>query len=479
MNKSELIKALKEIRSNPRKMQQSYLEKIGVYSIISDLVPNDFKIKEKIDIIILDEYTKCKTCQKEFAKIPSVWCSHSCKNKDIDFRAYIGKTNRENKISRSKALKETLQKKYGVSAVQNIPSVKAEARNKKLNYYLKLEQETFAKYGLDIEKFKDEDFLKQICINSSYKELSKNHFGKMPVMTIFRFFNRIGFDPGFELSQSKGEREISMFIKSLNVEYKTNDRTIISPLELDIVMEDYKLAIEFNGLYYHSGLHKDYHINKTQLCKEKDYKLIHIFEDEWEFKSDLVKSIIKSKLNIYDKKYFARKLIFCEIDKLEAKEFLENNHIQGSINGTHYGLKSKSNELISMITVGKSRFSKNELELYRYCSLMNVQVIGGFSKLISNYKKISNQKSILTFADLRYSTGDVYIKNNGILLRQTEPNYWWVKNNLNRISRHQTQKHKLIKLLGEKFDVSLSESENMKKSGYEKIYDCGNLLFRI
>ena len=42
-------------------------------------------------------------------------------------------------------------------------------------------------------------------------------------------------------------------------------------LEKDVYIPDY-LALEFNGLYWHSefGKDKNYHLNKTLLCKEQD-----------------------------------------------------------------------------------------------------------------------------------------------------------------------------------------------------------------
>ena len=64
---------------------------------------------------------------------------------------------------------------------------------------------------------------------------------------------------------------------------KHNDRSIIRPKELDIYLPDLKLAIEYNGLYWHSierGTDKYAHRNKSIACREKDIRLIHLFEFE-------------------------------------------------------------------------------------------------------------------------------------------------------------------------------------------------------
>ena len=135
-------------------------------------------------------------------------------------------------------------------------------------------------------------------------------------------------------SVSKYENEIIDFIKSIlcdNITIIQSNRSIISPLELDIYLPEYNLAIEFNGLYWHSelqGKDSQYHLNKTNLCYDRGIDLIHIFEDEWINKSDIVKDIIKEKLNL-------NKIInFDEcnvkyINKRTSRKFLNKNNIDG------------------------------------------------------------------------------------------------------------------------------------------------------
>lgn len=89
-----------------------------------------------------------------------------------------------------------------------------------------------------------------------------------------------------------------------------NSKSIISPQELDIYLPDYKLAIEYNGLYWHSeqaGLDKNYHIDKTMTCEEKGIRLIHVFSDDWEFKKEIVKSRLRSILGFNSNRIGARK----------------------------------------------------------------------------------------------------------------------------------------------------------------------------
>ncbi len=131
-------------------------------------------------------------------------------------------------------------------------------------------------------------------------------------------------------------------------------------------------------------------------------------------------------------------------------------------------------ELVAVMTFGKPRFNKNyEYELIRYAT--SKHVIGGASKLLKYFERKFNPKSIITYADRRFSQGNMYYKLGFNYLNLAPANYWWI-NSTNLYNRYQTQKHKLKTLL-KKFDENLSESENMFLNHFNKIYDCGNLVF--
>ena len=127
------------------------------------------------------------------------------------------------------------------------------------------------------------------------------------------------------------------------------------------------------------------------------------------------------------------------------------------------------------MTFCKSRFNKNfEWELSRYSS--SKHVIGGAGKLLKYFERIYKPKSLITYADRRFSQGNLYFKLGFIFDHFSSPNYFYTKNQI-KLSRIECQKHKLNKILGKKFDKDLSESENMFINGYNKIYDCGNYVF--
>jgi len=284
----------------------------------------------------------------------------------------------------------------------------------------------------------------------------------------------------YPYNKSIAENQVLEFCQSLSPNIISNSRSIIKPLELDIYIPNHNLGIEYNGLFWHSSYSidtedKNYHLIKTKLCREKNIQLLHIFENEWENsqKREIWKSIIKNKLN-KSQKIFARKCEIKEISSKESKEFLENNHLQGQCNSSiNIGLYYKD-ELVSLMTFGKSRFNKKvDWELLRFCNKLNYYVIGGASKLFKNFLK-EHTGSIISYADMRYSTGKLY-KNLGFEFSHiSSPNYWYFKNNTFKLkSRIKYQKHKLKNKL-DIFNSNLSEWQNMKLNGYNRIFDCGN-----
>ena len=285
----------------------------------------------------------------------------------------------------------------------------------------------------------------------------------------------------YPYNKSIAENEILEFCKNF-VSAISNSRFIIKPLELDIYIPNNNLAIEYDGLFWHSSYsteseNKDYHLLKSNLCQEKNIQLLHIFENEWEnpIKQEIWKSIIKNKLN-KSKKIFARKCKIKEVSPKDSKIFLNINHLQGNCpSSTNLGL-FYNNKLVSLMTFGKSRFNKKiDWELLRFCNKLNYSVVGAASRLFKNFLK-EHTGSIVSYADMRRSTGNLYKQLGFELSHESGPNYWYFKDQTILESRIKYQKHKLKDKL-EKFDENLTESENMYLNGYRKIFDCGNQVW--
>jgi hypothetical protein len=281
-----------------------------------------------------------------------------------------------------------------------------------------------------------------------------------------------------EISSSKGEKEVSDWVKNQGFTIRTNARNIISPLELDIYIPEKNLAIEYCGLYWHSeliGKDKDYHLNKQLLCNKQGITLITIFEDEWILNPEIVKSRLSNLLGITNNKIYARKCIIKEISSRECNLFLKENHLQGSGRSNIRLGAFYDNKLISVMTFNKSNISRKnttEWEIDRFCSEKNTSVIGIASKLFKYFIKTYNPPSIITYADRRWSNESFYESIGFKFEKYTTPNYWYFYGvDLKRHHRFSMRKNKN--------DIQeISEWENRQLQGWNRIWDCGNIKYK-
>ena len=277
------------------------------------------------------------------------------------------------------------------------------------------------------------------------------------------------------------ELELKNFCEQyFNIE--KNNRQLIKPLELDVVIPEKKIAFEFNGIYWHSDQRKSdpmYHLNKTLECEKNGYKLIHIWEYDWinPIKQNILKEKIKALLGVDQTKIYARKCEIKEIDSKTKNEFLNKYHIQGEDKSKIKLGLFYENELIAVMTFGKPRFNNNyEWELIRYATKSGCQVLGGAGKLLKYFERNYSPKNLITYADRSYSQGNMYRQIGFNLVKISEPSYNWT-NGLHVYSRFQCLKSRLEDILGDKFESNLSENENMSLNGFYKLYDCGNFVF--
>jgi len=279
------------------------------------------------------------------------------------------------------------------------------------------------------------------------------------------------------------EKEISDFIRN-NYDGLVicSNRKLIKGFEVDIYLPDLNLAIEYDGLKWHSesnGKTRGYYLYKTEELEKKDIQLIHIFEDEWLYKKNIIKSKILNLIGKTSNKIYARKCDVRIVNNIDKNLFLNQTHIQGEDKSKFkYGLYY-NNELISLITFGELRnvtgniAKENTYELIRYSTKLNTSVLGGFSKLLKHFIKIHNPSQIMSYADRRWSVGKLYENNGFKFIHNTPPNYWYMKYWNRREHRYKYRKSELPKLL-EKFEIELSEWDNMKNNGYDRIWDRGN-----
>lgn len=436
-------------------------------------------------------------------------CGYSCS----------GKINYENKREK---IKNTHIKKYGVEHYSKTDEYNDRVKKSSLEKYgvehyaktdeftERVKQTNTERYGVEHPMYSNEvkNKLKKTNIEkygssnankSHYNEEYKNIFDKDKSET----FKKLLYDNGtYELAdiigcyastiyyhakkqnttlpyrpRSQQEKKIIDLFEQYNINFVCNDRNIIAPLELDFYLPDFNIAIEINGLYWHSDRTRDknYHYIKWKQCQEKGIDLYSIFEDDLKDNEDMwINKILHlCKASKYNKIY-ARKCKVIEIDGKIAKQFLDKNHLQGnkysSINiGLYY-----QNELVSVMSFSNTRNNNNGIaELTRFCNRMDTQVVGGASKLlkhfINNYGK--DYEQINSFSDNTYSDGGLYKTLGFDLETELKSDYKYLVSG----KREHKANYRKSKIK-QKFDIDVShhtEKELMNILGIHRIWDCG------
>ena len=454
----------KIVRENTRK---TFMKKYGCDSSFKSE-----KVKEKIKETNLRRYGKKCAAKSDIVK-KKITNSHISKyglkrasmlkkikdkTKKTNIKKYGTEWSSQNEEIKNKRRKTCIEK-YGFDSPVKNEQVLEKIKKTNLKRYGK-------EFVVDTEHFKnshsrshfDDKIISKI--NDS-KWLKKEHHKKNK--TCSRIAEEIGLSPSFvrnkmisqgieirNFSFSMAEKEITDFLKIENL--KTNVRNIIPPYELDIYIPEHKLAIEFDGLFWHSShdeesdkVKKNYHLNKTSLCQKKGIKLFHIFENEWldTMKKDIWKSIINKYLNkteIINNKEFLIK----ECSKEQYSNFLYENHLcnkdDSRVNlGMFY-----NEELLLLMTINEDvvHFYENKNITINYDFL--------FKYYVDKYKP----EKLKTFLDRRFENEKSYQKLGFKLKYNSEPNSHSFK--LNK---------KILCSSGEFCD------------GYNKIWDCGNAVY--
>ena len=284
-------------------------------------------------------------------------------------------------------------------------------------------------------------------------------------------------------TKSSVEDSIEEFLKSIGVKYKKNCRkTLKNKKELDFLLEDHNLAIEYDSFYYHNIDHPNlkgntkYHKDKTDECEGLGIQLIHIFQDEWLSKMDIVKSKIKNLVGLSEKGIGGRKAILKEITYTESSEFLESRHLQGKTTGVSINIGAyHEDDLISVMSFGKK--SNNTYDLKRFAT-DGKNHPGLASRMLTKFINDHNPKEIISFADRRWSYGNVYKKLGFVDVGTIPEDYSYIKDNFYRTHKFNFRRDKLIDLLSVN-DIGQTEKELAKQYGLQRIYDCGKIKYLL
>lgn len=455
------LDSCKALHNNRKKAVATYLERYGV--------ENPMQLPE------FREKARRTSLAKYGADNPMKVAVFKEKAKKTSIARYGVENPLQSKEIQAKVRKTNIER-YGSENSSSAPGIRAKIRTGVYTYYHPDTELTAEEIELVYTTLNSEDWWAEQTIGSANSFLN-TYFNSPRTKYLHILRNRPDLLKTFV---SIPHKNILDFLDSLGVEYQVNSRSIIPPKEIDIWLPEYNLGIEVNGIYWHceesGGKGPTYHVSKLNECEQRGYSLLGFTDGEILNKPDIVQNIIRMRLNKISSSIGARSCEVVLVEQQQAKEFLTKYHIQGVISGEQlktHGLMY-SGELVAVMSIGAPRFSRtHDWEILRFCVKGDLSVPGGFNKL---FKSFDLKGKIISYVSRSYFSGKSYKKTGWQFKHYSSPAYFYTNNYLDLHSRFKFQKHKLKSKL-EHFNPVLTEWENMKENGWDRIWDYGNLVF--
>lgn len=320
-----------------------------------------------------------------------------------------------------------------------------------------------------------------LSYNSSFIALWECSLGHKWKAAIYQRVNsKTGCPQCSKNGVSKKEQELFDCISSLvdgKYTIEQHNRTVLDGKEIDIFIPELNIGIEFNGLFWHGeaqGKTRNYHRDKYLLAKNKGVQLLTIWEDDWDNRKGIILSMLSHKLELNtQKKIYARKTHIKHLPYHKVQVFLDNYHIQGSVQGSFYtGLYDGDN---SLVAVAVWRKNGTDLYLERYATSMTV--VGGLGKLLSYVSRHHTQwgvEKIVTFSDNEVSNGGLYEKLGFVLDEELKPDYKYVVGGL-KVRKSNYRKKRFSTDPQLYYQSDLSESQLALLNGMDRVWDCGKI----
>ena len=316
----------------------------------------------------------------------------------------------------------------------------------------------------------------EICGHQNNLEIVSRIYNSMKYSKIIPKFPAI-FEPFIPIIN-----KLKIFKNSLaNIDnaFTFDNDTIDAPNVLTAVHENKKIIIHYLGLRENSfqvTKNKKGLIELHNRLSKMGYRSIFVFEDEYDKNSNMIISKISHILgNSSLVKIFARKCSIKEISNNIKRDFLNDNHIQGnSISKINLGAYYEE-KLVAVMTFYSPKYGKypdNTYELTRFATNINYKLPGIASKLLNHFKQNFVHNIIFSYADLRWSDGNLYEKLGFKFSHDCKPNYFYIVAN-ERKHRFGYRKNILKDRLST-YDENLTEYVNMINNGIDCVYDCGS-----
>lgn len=285
----------------------------------------------------------------------------------------------------------------------------------------------------------------------------------------------------------------------------SDDHTVLpSGKELDIVVPDHHLAIEFNDIFSHSEeavvtVHRrprphSYHAAKTREAREQGYQLVHVWEDDWLHRRELVLRALAHRMYAVDRlpdvlpdinplayqRLYARNLTARRVHGGIARRFWQDNHLQGPVHCTvNIGLYDSDGVLRALLGIGrKNHGSRVSLpdgtwDIQRYATLG--VIVGGFTKLLAHAETLVSVDTWTSWSDDDISDGGMYQAAGFVVDKRQAPSYSYVgrKTRWERVHRSTYTKQRFINDPDLTYRSGQTEHEAALANKLYRIYDAG------
>lgn len=269
---------------------------------------------------------------------------------------------------------------------------------------------------------------------------------------------------------SAGEDDLANFIEGLGAPFERGTRQVIAPQELDIYFPDRYLAIEYNGLHWHSEKYRDrdHHRGKWIRCRELGIQLVQIWEDDWKFRRSVVEGMLRRKVLGSGSAIGARQTELVDLSKAQSDAFLAEHHVQGGASGSQYVGLSYGGALVGVTVFKRRRDGTGELA--RHASSLTIH--GGLRKAMAS----TPYTDFVTFADHCVSDGRLYEATGWVESGQLQPDYRYVVDGRRehkfgyRIERFRRDPELM-------WEEGLTERELAELNGLPRIWDAGKTRY--
>lgn len=452
-----------------KRLNRKYFGKIGKPELFDNFVQDTQFMHDTIGHCVkyvqagyLESLPKChcgndiRVLNRKVSRYCCVKCALTSDDRVNNLKQSLSKVDKQ---SANLKRQETMLKKYGVRFNSQRDDIKPLLGSK-------LPKEVLDKL-LDKEWLTEQYVtLKKTSVEIA-KELGISFYG-----TVIDYLIKHDITVRHYSNTSSIERQVFEFVESLDINVETNVVGLFDDKrEVDLYIPSHKLAIEVNGLWYHTEhfRSKYYHRGKKNELQSKGIDLIQFTDYDWKHHEDIIKSIIGNRLGKAIR-IFARDTEIKVLSNMESETFLNQNHIKGYKHADLCLALVKDDEPYMIATFD---VKGSTLYLSRSCSKLNYSVVGGFSKLVKGAIGMNEGvTNVFSYVDKDYFNGHGYIGWENI--GDTDVGYFWT-NGTDKISRYKCQNLSWLK----NYDSMLNEVDNMHNAGYYRFWNSGNYRFRL